>query len=211
MIAALEDRSRRSETKLAHRWCGQNAPDNIVGCRELEAMPPRWANLLQGCAHVVSLEITGQRLVPSAMEPRSTIGEVERDGQATAARGVADAGLGGLLAGAITNDRRTACDADGNVLGVSGARSRYSGGCSIMTVATAIQQQNEISDQHRALAGHYHLLFPLACDSYSVTRLRITRARRRSLHRDGVTIALQPGRSDSLNPDAEATRRITLA
>jgi carbon-monoxide dehydrogenase large subunit len=54
-----------------------DAPDNIVAAMsygDAAAVEDAFAN----AAHVVSLDLVSQRLVPSAMEPRSTIAEVEK-------------------------------------------------------------------------------------------------------------------------------------
>jgi carbon-monoxide dehydrogenase large subunit len=56
-------------------WAG--APDNIVAAMsygDAAAVEAAFAK----AAHVVSLDLVSQRLVPSAMEPRSTIAEVEK-------------------------------------------------------------------------------------------------------------------------------------
>ena len=53
------------------------APDNIVAAMsygDAAAVEAAFAN----AAHVVSLDLVSQRLVPSAMEPRSTIAEVDK-------------------------------------------------------------------------------------------------------------------------------------
>src|SRR3989440_8345223 len=53
------------------------APDNIVAAMsygDAAAVETAFAN----AAHVVSLDVVSQRLVPSAMEPRSTIAEVDK-------------------------------------------------------------------------------------------------------------------------------------
>src|SRR5256714_5485197 len=42
------------------------------------AMPPLSKRLSLGAAHVVSLDVVSQRLVPSAMEPRSSIAEIDK-------------------------------------------------------------------------------------------------------------------------------------
>src|SRR5437868_14112946 len=53
------------------------APDNVVAAMsygDAAAVEAAFA----GAAHVVSLDLVSQRLVPSAMEPRSTIAEIEK-------------------------------------------------------------------------------------------------------------------------------------
>src|SRR5260370_157649 len=53
------------------------APDNIVAAMsygDAAAVEAAFAN----AAHKVSLDLVSQRLIPSAMEPRSTIAEVEK-------------------------------------------------------------------------------------------------------------------------------------
>src|SRR2546423_13530325 len=42
------------------------------------AMPPLSKRLSLGAAHVVSLDVVSQRLVPSAMEPRSSVAEIDK-------------------------------------------------------------------------------------------------------------------------------------
>ena len=54
-----------------------NAPDNIVAAMsygDAAAVEAVFAN----AAHVVSLDLVSQRLIPSAMEPRSTIAEIDK-------------------------------------------------------------------------------------------------------------------------------------
>jgi carbon-monoxide dehydrogenase large subunit len=54
-----------------------SAPDNIVAAMsygDAAAVEAAFAN----AAHVVSLDLVSQRLIPSAMEPRSTIAEVDK-------------------------------------------------------------------------------------------------------------------------------------
>jgi carbon-monoxide dehydrogenase large subunit len=53
------------------------APDNIVAAMSY-GDAAKVEEVFSRAAHVVSLEIISQRLVPSAMEPRSTIAEVEK-------------------------------------------------------------------------------------------------------------------------------------
>jgi carbon-monoxide dehydrogenase large subunit len=53
------------------------APDNIVAAMSY-GDAPKVEEAFSKAAHTVSLEIISQRLVPSAMEPRSTIAEVEK-------------------------------------------------------------------------------------------------------------------------------------
>ena len=54
-----------------------DAPDNIVAAMSYgDAAKVEAA--FAGAAHVVSLDLVSQRLVPSAMEPRSTIAEVDK-------------------------------------------------------------------------------------------------------------------------------------
>ena len=53
------------------------APDNIVAAMSY-GDAAKVAEVFSKAAHVVSLDIVSQRLVPSAMEPRSTIAEVEK-------------------------------------------------------------------------------------------------------------------------------------
>ncbi|MDF3812754.1 xanthine dehydrogenase family protein molybdopterin-binding subunit [Rhodopseudomonas sp. BAL398] len=58
------------------------APDNIVAAMsygDAAAVDAAFA----GAAHVVSLDIASQRLIPSAMEPRSTIAELDKSGRLT--------------------------------------------------------------------------------------------------------------------------------
>ena len=53
------------------------APDNIVtamGYGDAAKVEEAFAN----AAHTVSLDLVSQRLVPSAMEPRSTIAEIDK-------------------------------------------------------------------------------------------------------------------------------------
>ncbi|HVV41038.1 MAG TPA: xanthine dehydrogenase family protein molybdopterin-binding subunit [Nitrobacter sp.] len=54
-----------------------DAPDNIVGAMSY-GDPAAVAAAFAKAAHTVSLDLVSQRLVPSAMEPRSTIAEVEK-------------------------------------------------------------------------------------------------------------------------------------
>jgi aerobic carbon-monoxide dehydrogenase large subunit len=54
-----------------------SAPDNIVAAMSY-GDAAKVEEVFSKAAHVVSLEIVSQRLVPSAMEPRSTIAEVEK-------------------------------------------------------------------------------------------------------------------------------------
>src|SRR3954471_15583459 len=54
-----------------------SAPDNIVAAMSY-GDAAKVDEVFSKAAHTVSLEITSQRLVPSAMEPRSTIAEVEK-------------------------------------------------------------------------------------------------------------------------------------
>src|SRR3954463_2935533 len=53
-----------------------DSPDNVVAAMSYGNAAAVEA-ALAGAAHVVSLDLVSQRLVPSAMEPRSTIAEIE--------------------------------------------------------------------------------------------------------------------------------------
>jgi len=53
------------------------APDNIVAAMSY-GDAAKVEETFAGAAHTVSLDITSQRLVPSAMEPRSTIAEIDK-------------------------------------------------------------------------------------------------------------------------------------
>ena len=69
------------------------APDNIVGAMSYgDAAKVEAA--FASAAHTVSLDLVSQRLIPSAMEPRSTIAEIDKKYRpADPARAIADAGL----------------------------------------------------------------------------------------------------------------------
>src|SRR4029079_17207134 len=54
-----------------------DAPDNIVAAMSY-GDAAKVEEAFSGAAHTVSLALVSQRLVPSAMEPRSTIAEVEK-------------------------------------------------------------------------------------------------------------------------------------
>src|SRR5207237_3221683 len=56
------------------------APDNIVAAMSY-GDAAKVEEVFSKAAHVVSLDLVSQRLVPSAMEPRSTIAEVEKTGR----------------------------------------------------------------------------------------------------------------------------------
>jgi carbon-monoxide dehydrogenase large subunit len=86
------------------------APDNIVAAMTY-GDAAKVEEAFSRAAHTVSLEIISRRLVPSAMEPRSTIAEVEKGTgrlllhtQSQTPGSTRD-----LLAGAILKRRRTAC------------------------------------------------------------------------------------------------------
>src|SRR3954469_19655496 len=54
-----------------------DAPDNVVAAMSY-GDPAKVEEAFANAAHKVSLDVTSQRLVPSAMEPRSTIAEIEK-------------------------------------------------------------------------------------------------------------------------------------
>src|SRR5882757_5545391 len=54
-----------------------DAPDNIVAAMSY-GDPAKVEATFAGAAHTVSLDLVSQRLIPSAMEPRSTIAEVDK-------------------------------------------------------------------------------------------------------------------------------------
>src|SRR3954452_16146991 len=56
---------------------GTEAPDNIVAAMSYDDAAAVEATFAKA-AHVVSLDVISQRLVPSAMEPRSTIAEIDK-------------------------------------------------------------------------------------------------------------------------------------
>ena len=75
------------------------APDNIVAAMSY-GDAAKVEEAFASAAHKVSLDLVSQRLVPSAMEPRSTIAEIDKKIRpADPARAVADAGLDPRRAG----------------------------------------------------------------------------------------------------------------
>jgi aerobic carbon-monoxide dehydrogenase large subunit len=75
VLAAVVDPIAATRPGAPVVWTG--APGNIVAAMsygDAEAVDAAFAK----AAHVVSLDLVSQRLVPSAMEPRSTIAEVEK-------------------------------------------------------------------------------------------------------------------------------------
>jgi carbon-monoxide dehydrogenase large subunit len=55
----------------------EDAPDNVVAAMSY-GDATQVEQVFESAAHVVSLELVSQRLVPSALEPRSTIAEIEK-------------------------------------------------------------------------------------------------------------------------------------
>jgi carbon-monoxide dehydrogenase large subunit len=75
VLPAVVDPLAATKPGAAVVWA--EAPDNIVAAMsygDAAAVEAAFAK----AAHIVSLDVTSQRLVPSAMEPRSTIAEVEK-------------------------------------------------------------------------------------------------------------------------------------
>jgi carbon-monoxide dehydrogenase large subunit len=75
VLAAVVDPLAATKPGAAVVWA--EAPDNIVAAMSYGDAAAVEAAFVKA-AHVVSLDVTSQRLVPSAMEPRSTIAEVEK-------------------------------------------------------------------------------------------------------------------------------------
>jgi carbon-monoxide dehydrogenase large subunit len=74
-LPAVTDPVEAAKPGAPRAWL--EAPDNIVAAMSYgDAAKVEAA--FAGAAHVVSLDLVSQRLIPSAMEPRSTIAEVDR-------------------------------------------------------------------------------------------------------------------------------------
>jgi carbon-monoxide dehydrogenase large subunit len=75
VLPAVVDLATATEPRAPSVW--PDAPDNIVAAMSYGDAAKVDA-AFAAAKHVVSLDVTSQRLVPSAMEPRSTIAEVDK-------------------------------------------------------------------------------------------------------------------------------------
>lgn len=73
-LPAVVDPTQASEPGAPVVW--PEAPDNIAAAMSY-GDATKVEEVFKSAAHVVSLDVASQRLVPSAMEPRSTIAEIE--------------------------------------------------------------------------------------------------------------------------------------
>jgi carbon-monoxide dehydrogenase large subunit len=73
-LPAVVDPVKAGESGAPVVW--PEAPDNIAAAMSY-GDAAKVEEVFKGAAHVVSLDVASQRLVPSAMEPRSTIAEIE--------------------------------------------------------------------------------------------------------------------------------------
>jgi carbon-monoxide dehydrogenase large subunit len=73
-LPAVVDPTQASEPGAPVVW--PEAPDNIAAAMSY-GDAAKVEEVFKSAAHVVSLDVASQRLVPSAMEPRSTIAEIE--------------------------------------------------------------------------------------------------------------------------------------